>query len=153
MPDACRWMVEPSSVAAMLHLIKLCVWVRDPAELRAYQASRLDAGLPLQHLTRHLPRRAAELLDAGSLYWVIDGTMLVRQRITAITPSTRADGSACAAIGLDPAVVPIAGRPVKAFQGWRYLRAEDAPDDLAAGSDEAGLPHALAQRLRELCLL
>ncbi len=77
------------------------------------------------------------MLDAGSLYWVIDGTMLVRQRITGITPATRADGSACAAIGLDRAVVPVDGRPVKAFQGWRYLRGEDAPEDLAAGSDQA----------------
>ena len=137
----------------MLHLMKLCVGIHDPAELRAYQAERAAARQPLHHLTRHMPRRAPELLEAGSLYWVIDGTMLVRQRITTITPATRADGSACAAIGLDPAVVAVAGRPVKAFQGWRYLRGEDAPADLAAGSDEAGLPHALAQRLRELCLL
>lgn len=137
----------------MLHLMKLCVGIRHPAELRADQARRLAANLPLQHLTRHLPRRAPELLEAGSLYWVIDGTMLVRQRITAIDPSRRADGSACAAIGLDPAVVSVTGRPVRAFQGWRYLRGEDAPEDLAAGSDEAALPHALAQRLRELCLI
>ena len=137
----------------MLHLMKLSVGIRDPAELRAYQSSRAAAGLPVQHLTRHLPRRAAELLEGGSIYWVIDGAMLVRQRLTAITPSTRADGTACAALGLDPAVVAVAGRPVKAFQGWRYLRGEDAPEDLAAGSDEAGLPHGLAQRLRELCLI
>ncbi len=137
----------------MLHLMKLCVGVRDPAELRAYQAARLAAGMPLQHLTRHLPRRAQELLDGGSLYWVIDGIMLVRQRIVRLDPATRADGSACAAIGLDPAVVAVAGRPVRAFQGWRYLRGEDAPDDLAADTDEARMPHALAQRLRELCLL
>ena len=137
----------------MLHLIKLCVGIRDPAELRAYQSHRLAAGQPVQHLTRHLPRRAAELLQGGSIYWVIDGTVLVRQRLNRIEPATRADGTACAAIGLDPALVAVAGRPVKAFQGWRYLRGEDAPEDLDARSDEAGLPHDLAQRLRELCLL
>ena len=133
--------------------MKLCVGIRDPAELRAYQAERLANRLPLRHLTRHLPRRAAELLAGGSLYWVIDGTMLVRQRITSIEPSTRADGSACAAIGLDADLAAVVGRPVRAFQGWRYLRGEDAPADLSAGSAEAALPHALAQRLRELCLL
>ncbi len=137
----------------MLHLMKLCVGVRDPAELRAYQAARLLAGQPNRHLTRHLPRRTPELLEGGSLYWVIDGVMLVRQRITSIDAAARADGSACAAIGLDGALVAVAGRPVRAFQGWRYLRGEDAPGDLAAGSDEANMPHALAQRLRELCLL
>ncbi len=137
----------------MLHLMKLAVGIRDPAELRAYQAQRAASGMPVQHLTRHLPRRADELLAGGSLYWVIDRAMLVRQRITAITPSTRADGTACAAIGLDPAVIAVMGRPVKAFQGWRYLRGEDAPEDLVAGSAEADMPHALAQRLRELCLL
>ncbi len=150
---ACRGMNGPPCLLAMLHLMKLCVGIRDPAELRAYQAQRLAGGLPLRHLTRHLPRRAAELAGAGSIYWVIDGTMLVRQRITTIEPATRADGSACAAIGLDPVLVAVTGRPVRAFQGWRYLRGEDAPEDLAVGSVEAGLPHALAQRLRELCLL
>jgi hypothetical protein len=133
--------------------MKLCVGIRDPAELRAYQAQRLAGGVPLRHLTRHMPRRAAELLEGGSLFWVIDGTMLVRQRITTIEPATRNDGSACAAIGLDPAVVAVTGRPVRAFQGWRYLPGDDAPDDLVAGSAEAAMPHALAQRLRELCLL
>ena len=137
----------------MLHLMKLCVGVHDPAELRAYQAERRATGQPLRHLTRHMPRRTPELLEGGSLYWVIDGIMLVRQRIASLDPATRADGTACAAIGLDPAVVAVAGRPVRAFQGWRYLRGEDAPDDLAARSDEATMPHALAQRLRELCLL
>ena len=137
----------------MLHLMKLCVGVRDPAELRTGQAQRIAAGQPLRHLTRHMPRRTPELLEGGSLYWVIDGVMLVRQRIVGIDPATRADGSACAAVGLDPAVVAVAGRPVRAFQGWRYLRGEDAPDDLAAGSEEAKMPHALARRLRELCLL
>ena len=137
----------------MLHLMKLCVGIRDPAELRAFQAERLANHPPLRHLTRHLPRRTAELIEGGSLYWVIDGTMLVRQRITGIVPSTRADGSACAAVGLDPSLVAVVGRPVRAFQGWRYLRGEDAPPDLTAGSAEAALPHVLAQRLRELCLL
>ncbi len=137
----------------MLHLTKLCVGVRDPAHLRALQHSRQPGEQPLRHLTRHMPRLAAEITAGGSLYWVISGTMLVRQRVTALQPAVREDGSACAAIVLDPALVAVSGRPVKAFQGWRYLRAADAPEDLAAGSAEAGLPHALAQRLRELCLL
>ena len=133
--------------------MKLCVGVADPAELRAWQAQRVRTDPPLRHLTRHMPRRAEEITGQGSLFWVIAGTMLLRQPVVGIEPATRADGTACAALLLDPALITVRARPVKAFQGWRYLRAEDAPEDLVAGSPEAEMPHALAQRLRELCLL
>ena len=137
----------------MLHIMKLCVGVADPAELRAWQAQRVQTDPPLRHLTRHRPRRAEEIVGRGSLFWVIAGTMLLRQKVVGIEAAVRADGSACAALLLDPALITVRARPVKAFQGWRYLRAEDAPEDLAAGSAEAEMPHALAQQLRELCLL
>ena len=133
--------------------MKLCVGVNDPAELKAWQAERFRTERRLQHLTRHLPRRAEEIVGRGSLYWVIAGTMLLRQPITAIEPARRGDGSACAALVLDPALVAVRARPVLAFQGWRYLRAEDAPDDAVAGQDDDGLPFALARDLRELCLI
>ena len=105
-------------------------------------------GTPLRHLTRHSPRRAEEIISGGSLYWVIAGTLLLRQRIISVEPAVREDGSACAALMLDPVLVAVTGRPVKAFQGWRYLPAEDAPPDLDANSIEAGLPPELAQKLR-----
>ena len=134
-------------------MIKLAVGVRDPAHLRVLQEARTHADPPMRHLTRHMPRRAAEIVDGGSLYWVIAGSLLVRQRITDIIPSTRADGSACAALVFDPALVRVSPRAVKAFQGWRYLPAHEAPADLADADAAAGLPDGLAQRLRELCLL
>ena len=137
----------------MLHIIKLAVGISDPAHLRTVQADRIAQGAPLRHLTRHSPRRAEDIITGGSLYWVIAGTLLMRQRITAIEPAVRSDGSACAALMLDPVLVPLCGRPVKAFQGWRYLEASAAPADLDLNSAEAALPPALAQRLRELCLL
>ena len=137
----------------MLHIMKLCVGVADPAELRVWQAERIRTHPPLRHLTRHMPRRAADIVGAGSLFWVIGGTMLLRQKLVGIEPSARQDGTPCAALLLDPELVAVRARPVKAFQGWRYLRAEDAPEDLSAGAAEADMPHALAQHLRELCLL
>ncbi len=137
----------------MLHLMKLAVGVRDPAHLRALQADRLAHDPPVRHQTRQMPRRADEITDGGSLYWVIAGSMLVRQRVLEIVAARREDGSACARLILDLTLVPVASRPVRAFQGWRYLPADAAPPDLAEGSDEAALPHALAQKLRELCLL
>ncbi len=123
----------------MLHLVKLAVGIRDVGHLAAVQQARAAADPPLRHLTRNMPRRAAEILAGGSIYWSIAGTILVRQRILAIEPATRLDGTGCTALVLDPALVRVAGQPMKPFQGWRYLRAEDAPPDLAeevAGTGE-----------------
>jgi hypothetical protein len=137
----------------MMHLMKLCVGVSDPAELRAWQAERIRHNPKLRHLTRHMPRLSDEIAGKGSLFWVIGGTMLLRQPILGLEPATREDGSACCAILLDPALITVRARPVKAFQGWRYLKPADAPADLRSDSEEAQLPYALAQQLRELCLL
>lgn len=137
----------------MLHLMKLAVGVRDPAHLRSLQSLRVSHDLPLRHVTRQMPRRAAEIAGAGSLYWVVAGTMLVRQPVLDIVATERADGTACAAIMLGAALVAVEPRPVRAFQGWRYLRAEEAPADLRPDSPGADLPAALARDLRALCLL
>lgn len=139
----------------MLHLMKLAVGVRDIAHLRDLQARHRTAGPPLRHLTRSLPRRADELLDGGSLYWVIAGAMVVRQRLIGIVADRFDDGSACAALHLEAALVPVAGRPTRPFQGWRYLAADAAPGDLDAAAAPAtdGLPEALRRDLRELGLL
>ena len=137
----------------MLHMMKLAVGSRDLAQLRDWQAGRLAAEGRLCHLTRNMPRRAAEITDGGSIYWVVAGALLARQRITAIAAAHYEDGSACAAIHLDPELVPVAGRPVRAFQGWRYLQADAAPPDLATTGDIAGLPEALRRELTALGLL
>ncbi len=140
----------------MLHLAKLAVGVRDIAHLAELQAERALRRPPLRHLTRNFPRRAAELLDGGSLYWVIAGSMLVRQRLADVVEDRWEDGTRCAALVLDPALVPLLGRPTKPFQGWRYLQAADAPPDRVAGAaaeGEANLPTTLRRELRELGLL
>lgn len=140
----------------MLHLIKLAVGVRDIDELRAFQAMRLRDHPPLRHRTRNAPRRREEVLDGGSMYWVISGSLLARQRITDIVDDKRDDGTDCAAILLHPEVVPLIGRPTRAFQGWRYLDPDDAPRDLPQSGAVVGLdilPASLRQELRALCLL
>ena len=139
----------------MLHMMKLAVGIRDIAQLRALQAARRAAEGRLCHQTRSLPRRAAEIVDGGSMYWVIAGAMVVRQRIAGITAETTGDGSACAAIHLDTDLVPVAGRPTRAFQGWRYLPAGAAPPDIAAAGMPGldALPAALRHELQQLGLL
>ncbi len=140
----------------MLHLTKLAVGVRDIDHLRALQAERMQAHPPLRHRTRNFPRRREDVLDGGSMYWVISGSLLARQRIVDLIEDQRDDGTPCSAIVLDPVIVPLAGRPTKAFQGWRYLQPDDAPPDLPEIGAIIGveaLPAALRRDLRALCLL
>ena len=140
----------------MLHLMKLAVGIRDIAHLREVQSARLARQGRLRHLTRNFPRRAAEVVDGGSIYWVIAGAMVVRQRIPEISADRYEDGSACAAIHLEPVLHPVAGRLVRPFQGWRYLPAADAPADLVLGGKVRGLeslPEALRRDLLALALI
>lgn len=143
-------------IGVMLHIAKLAVGIRDLAHLQSVQQARLASNGKLEHFTRNFPRRAAEVLDGGSLYWVIAGSMLVRQRLLDIAEAQWDDGGKCAALVLDPALVPLAGRPTKPFQGWRYLAAAAAPPDATAPGGAKGadaLPSALRQELQTLGLL
>lgn len=140
----------------MLHIAKLAVGIRDIDELRAWQAERALIDAPLRHRTRFAPKRRDEVLDGGSIYWVVNGAMLVRQRLLDIAEDTRKDGSACTALVLDPALVALEGRPTKPFQGWRYLKPDDAPADLRDRGPVLGmgdLPPELRRELRALCLI
>ena len=132
-----------------LHLIKLCVGAATPDDLRAWRASRKAAGhRPVVH-TRQTPKRAADLLDGGSLYWVFRGVILIRQSIAAIETVGEGVTRRCEIL-LEEAMVATAPQPRRAFQGWRYLEPKDAPPDLAAIAGAGEMPIALARKLREL---
>ncbi len=140
----------------MLHVTKLAVGVRDIDHLRELQAERLRDSNRLFHRTRNFPRRRTEVVEGGSMYWVIAGTMMARQRILDIVEDQRPDQSACASFILDPEIVPLAGRPTRAFQGWRYLDPDAAPADMPAMGAISGLeslPASLRYELQALCLL
>jgi hypothetical protein len=140
----------------MLHVTKLAVGVRDIDHLRDLQAIRMRDHPPLRHRTRNFPRRRLEVVDGGSMFWVIGGTMMARQLILDIVEDQRDDRSACASFILDPEIVPLSGRPTRPFQGWRYLDPDAAPADMPAMGAIAGLdtlPAALRHELRVLCLL
>ncbi len=107
---------------------------------------------PLRHVTRNFPRRAAELTNGGSLYWVIGGAILARQMILDIQPTTE-EGIPHAALLLDPTLVRVQARPMRAFQGWRYLAPQDAPADLAAQSAQDDMPEEMRRQLAALGLL
>lgn len=141
----------------MLHIIKLCVGVKEVAELAAWQAERIRRDPPLRHQTRMMPKRVADLLDGGSLYWVIGGFVRVRQRLLDVREESWDDGSPCCGLVLDRELVPVELRPQKPFQGWRYLDPAAAPPDLPRGAVPATglekLPPALRKELAALCLI
>lgn len=140
----------------MLHMLKLSVGVKEVAQLRAIQALRAIAEPPLRHQTRMMPKRRDEILAGGSIFWVISGFVQVRQRLLDIIDDRWDDGTPCAGLVLDPELVPVEARPVKAFQGWRYLEPGAAPPDVAAMAVAEGaeaMPPAMLRELRSLCLI
>lgn len=148
-----------------VNLIKLCVGVSDVAHLvkeherLAKKAARRNRPVEDSHWTRMFPKRADEILDGGSLYWVIRGIIRVRHRILRLDEVTDAAGQAYCAIVYDPKVILVQPRPRRAFQGWRYLEAEDAPPDLPnqrsamnSALSETDMPPKMLAELRELGL-
>jgi hypothetical protein len=142
----------------MLHLIKLCVGVESLEELARWQKKRLQDKKKkgqkpeLIHITRQTPKRAAELLDGGSLYWVIKGQIAARQRLIALRPMMREGVPHCGLV-YDKKLMPVMRRPRAAFQGWRYFDPKDAPADIGTLKGAKGLPEAMQQELSALGLL
>ncbi len=144
----------------MLHLIKLAVGIDSFDNLAKRQSQKLErsAGYPgsqsLMYMTRNMPRRSEEILNGGSIYWVVKRVVLVRQRITDIKSVTDNRGKARCVLVLDPQLVRVLPRPHRPFQGWRYLGSTDAPeDDLRGDADLGDIPPEMAEELRNLGLL
>jgi len=143
-----------------LHLVKLAVGCESVKELKGWVAERIQVakkkGQPAHHIhiTRMVPKRVDELLAGGSLYWVIRGEIAAREKIIAIEPFRDRDGIGRCRLVLQPKVIAVLSRPMRAFQGWRYFLASDAPPDLtSAGAGVADMPEPMRRELRELGLL
>jgi hypothetical protein len=143
-----------------VHLLKLCVGCETIQDLQDWQRQRLKelkrARKPAElfHRTLQTPKRRDEVLDGGSLYWVIKGFILVRQRILDLRPARKDDGTPCCAIVYDEEMVATRPQARRAFQGWRYLSATDAPADLrVVGKDDGDMPKTMRADLRELRLI
>jgi len=141
-----------------LHLIKLCVGAESVADLEEWVDERVRERKAKRekprslHVTRMVPTRGAEIVDGGSLYWVIKGQLAARQQVLEIEPFLDADGIGRCRLWLGAQVVKVAPRPFRAFQGWRYLQDKDAPHDLGA-SGAGEMPEELRRALGELGLL
>jgi hypothetical protein len=142
-----------------VHLIKVCVGITTIDQLRSTQERRRIAG-PLCNVTKQRPKRETELMDGGSLYWIIKGQIAVRQKIVELERLYDPEGEQCGII-LDSELVETELFKRGPHQGWRYLEAEDAPRDLRDIVEEANededsegeMSEEMAAELRELGLL
>lgn len=138
-----------------VHLQKLSVGSESIQTLADWQdhvvSRRVEQGLSAHHVhvTRMFPKRKDELLEGGSIYWVIKGNILCRNRIAALEETTKHGRRACAIL-MDPELIPVMPVPRRAFQGWRYLQAGDEPADLTGAEQGADLPPAFRAKLIEI---
>ena len=153
------WLWDESvgkSVDKSVNLIKLSVGTENVEDLAAWQATKraqTPEGLP-RHVTRMWPKREDEILNGGSLFWVIKGVIQCRQKIIRLDEYLGQDGIRRCAIVLDPTIVRVQGSLKRPFQGWRYLSMADAPADLPEGRErEEPLPVELNRALAEIGVL
>jgi hypothetical protein len=142
-------------VADHINILKLCVGADSVEDLLDWQRSqrpRWPAGCAI-HVTRMWPKREAEVTNGGSLYWVIKGVVLARQRILRLEEVAGSDGIRRCALVLDAEVIRTEPAPRRPFQGWRYLDPSETPRDLPKGRErEEALPDGLARALAEIGL-
>lgn len=136
-----------------LNLIKLCVGAKEVEDLESWIADCRAGRDTLDHVTRMFPRRKDEIVPGGSLFWVIRGLVLCRQPIADLEAVTGSDGIERCRIVFKPQVILVRPTPRRAFQGWRYLEAADAPVDLPKRAGGKGLSEKMRRELAELGLL
>lgn len=142
----------PHELDMTIHLIKLSVGPESLAELESWQKQRLKTKKELIHITRNTPKRKDELLKGGSIYWVIKGWLVARQKLIELRPMTY-EGTPHCGIVYDKEFIRVQPRPHRAFQGWRYLEGKDAPKDLANGKGIEDMPEEMVRELTALGLL
>ena len=134
-----------------VNLIKLSVGSESVESIEAWQQSRRQSTGQYYHITRMWPKREADILNGGSIYWVIKGEVLARQRITGFEEKIGADGIRRCGIVLDPELIRVSPALRRPFQGWRYLEPADAPPDLRKGREgDTALPSDLNRALAEI---
>jgi len=137
-----------------LHLKKLSVGSTSIESLTAWHDEVLERRGRIMHTTRSFPKRAAEILPHGSMFWIIKGRMCVRQLIEEFVEIEREDGGISCGIVMKPGLIRVVERRHRPFQGWRYLEEADAPIDLPVGeSPDDVMPQEMAEELRDLGLL
>lgn len=105
--------------------------------------------------TRRLPRQKDDILACdGSMYWIIKNTIQARQKIIALDLVEDTDGETYCQILMDPQIIRVSPRKKRAFQGWRYFKGTDVPEDIGPFSpSDDELPAEMAEELRSLGII
>lgn len=139
-----------------IHMVKLSVGTGSLAELKRWQSNpraQGPDGAP-RHVTRMWPKQKNALLNGGSIYWVIKGFIQCRQRIVRLDEIIGEDSIRRCAIVVNPELFPTTATPKRPFQGWRYLKPDEAPIDLSPDrQNEDALPAKLAGALADIGIL
>ena len=140
-----------------LHMMKLVVGMDSLQEFAKWQShERLDfKGRAVNVVyTRHMPKQVTEiLLSGGSIYRVIKGVMRCRQKILGFDRVETSQGTK-SIIYTDTEIMRTHPLPKRAFQGWRYLKEDGTPQDVAPYAVGDELPPAeMEAELSELGLL
>jgi len=153
--DRCRhYRFDDTGDGAMaLHMLKLAAGVRDLAELKELQKERRKERGVYAFYTRNMPKREEEILDGGSIYWVVKGQIQARQRIKGFSPIVNRRGRPAVLVRFEAKLTRTEWRPHRPFRGWRYLEPKAVPKDLPKGGKAKGLPPKMEAELRELGLL
>lgn len=136
-----------------LHMLKLAAGIADLAELKEMQKVRRKERGVYAFYTRNMPKREDEILDGGSIYWVVKGQIQARQRIKGFVPIVNRRGRPAVLVKFEAKLTPTRWRPHRPFRGWRYLDPKEAPTDLPKGARAKGMPPKMEAELRELGLL
>ncbi|WP_033067583.1 DUF1489 family protein [Thalassospira australica] len=136
-----------------LNIIKLSVGTDSPESLKEWQTYFQAMNGRIFHTTRMTPKRKAEILDGGSIYWVIKGAIRCRQKIIDLEEFVNEEGTKYCRIVLDDELIATRPYPHRAFQGWRYLTDDKCPPDDQQGGGTETLPDDMADELRDLGLI
>ncbi len=137
-----------------VHMIKLCVGIDSVEHL--IQVRKMNRAKHAKdynfHITRFRPKRAQEILEGGSIYWVIKGFVTVRQRIIGFEDVDTDHGKKCM-IKMDTELHLTQSQPRRPFQGWRYFEESVAPKDFPKGQNITDIPPEMKNDLRNLGLI
>jgi hypothetical protein len=130
-----------------LHLTKVAFQAKSLAEMHGWFATRGEEALLT---TRYLPKRHAEIVPGGSLFWIFKSQLVARSAILRFQDAENGRTN----IVISTRLIDVFPVPCRAHQGWRYLEDKDAPRDLAAGEDASeAMPGRLAGELARLGLV
>lgn len=141
-----------------VHFLKPALQIQDIYEFTQRQQIRMkqiDGKAAYPVYTSRRPARQNDLLNNGSVYWIVKNHIQCRQAIHDILEIPGENGEKPAYVLLcDPQLIRTWPQPQRAFQGWRYLEPAKAPADIGpVRAEDTPPPPDMAKLLLEAGLL